>query len=291
MPSDEAALSTNLGGDLHHAVQRSRGSAAGSWQGPPRRKGASRGSGSTGAYAPLVRSIAGSPQAVPEEVAQAYPGARIWRQDQGFWLLTESRLLPGEYRHARFATAVCLKSETCRSWAFWVSELSEPVAIGPRHTYLDGAICAFENSDEVWSFGDPLEQLLDIYTLWAFRHLHLERLGRWAGPQVARDYFERIVECRPEELCGCDNPKGRYRDCCFPRDTMRDHVEAWMMYRSFYGPRQPPSSVVDFASRQGDPPSVRELLPMRASDLDRVLWGIPRRSRGVPLPIRMSRSR
>jgi hypothetical protein len=203
-------------------------------------------------------------------------------------LLTESRLLPREYRRVVLATAVCVKSETCRSWAFWTSTLSEPKAIGPRHTYFDGAICAFEVADGVWSFGDPLERLLDIYTLWAFRHLHLERLGRWPGPQATRDYFERIVECRPDELCGCEEPRGRYKDCCLAKDRARDPVDALMMYRTFYGPRRPPEAVLGFVAGRDEPPPVGHLLPIRICDLERIWAGIPRPTKGVALPIRTS---
>lgn len=287
MPGD-TPISNDSGEVIRNGHEKSRRSATGPRKGTAGRQGPPRGSGSPGAYASFGGSQLG-PNPVPEEIETAYPGAAVWPRQDGFWLLTESSLLDGEYRRARIATAISTETECARSWAFWVSELSRAVPIGPRHTYFDGAICAFSPNDGAWSFGAPLVSLLDLHTLWAFRHLHLERLGRWPGPQIAFDYFERIVECRPGELCGCQDPKGRYEDCCLAADAERDPIAALMTYRAFYGTRQPPDQVARFVEGGCEPPPIRDFLPARKSDMERAWNGLLRRSDGVPLPIRSGR--
>lgn len=269
MPSDETDPSKTLGGDINHAIKRSRRSTTNPWQRTARWQGAPGRTGTAGTYASIGRPEHGQGHEVPEEVAVAYPGAKIWHQGHGFWLLTESALLLGEGCPARIATAVCMRTESVRAWAFWAPSMSRPVPIGPRHTYLDGAICALDGTDDVWRFGDSLVSLLDLYTLWVFRHLHLERIGRWPGLQAGRDYFERIVEFSSDELCGCDAPKGRYKDCCAPRDSGRDSIAAFLTYHRFYGARRPPESLIGFVTKGEDPPAISDLLSIHSHDLER----------------------
>jgi hypothetical protein len=89
-------------------------------------------------------------------------------------------------------------------WGFW---------IGPRHTYLDGSICAFEKSHRTWLRGrDPLWQYLDLAVVWSVRQLHLAVLGTWPGRQVIHSADERVRHNAPTEFCGCDSGR-RYRDC------------------------------------------------------------------------------
>lgn len=285
MPGDGIAISSSSGEVSTNGNERSRGSAARPRQGSAGRQGASRGPGTPGAYSSFGGTDPG-PNPAPDEVAAAYPGAAVWPQPGGFWLLSDAVLLRGEYRRARFATAVCTKTASTRAWAFWVTDLSRTVAIGPRHTYLDGSVCAVGPTDAVWSFGDSLVGLLDLQTLWAFRHLHLERVGRWPGPQIAFDYFERMVECRPTEICGCPEPKGTYEQCCMAADAGRDRIAALMRYRAFYGDRFPPEEVVRFVNGDAPPPPIPNLLPARMSDIERAWDGLSRRSDGVPLPVR-----
>lgn len=170
--------------------------------------------------------------------------------------------MPGHWRTAHFATAVSVQSRKVRSWGFWWGAACTPLPIGPRHTYLDGAACAFDALDGIWSFGDPLVQLLDIYALWAFRHLHLEQIGTWPGPQAARLDFERIVELKAGEHCGCDSPRGTYGECCAESDSQRDKVAAHVAYWRFFGMRKPPPSVTTFALNGGEPPDMKTLFPL-----------------------------
>lgn len=119
-------------------------------------------------------------------VSEAYPDTRVWHQPEGLWLLTESSLLPDQWHKVIFLTGFSFKWPfVVRSWGFWGGGfLREPAWIGPRHTnFPDGSVCAFEPTDGTWSIWEPIVTLLDIYTLWALRHLHLEVFGRWPGHQ------------------------------------------------------------------------------------------------------------
>lgn len=287
MPNDEAAPLLDLGGDVNHATERQRRSETRPRKGPPGGEGTSRRSRTAGAHASVGRTDPHAYRNVRQEVAEAYPGAEVWHQENGFWLVAESRILPREFRRVRFVVACCAARELVKGWAFWISDLSDPVHIGPRHTYFEGEICAYPAHAGIWSFGDSMVRLLDFYTVWAFRHLYLERVGRWPGHQVTWDPNERIVECRSDELCGCQNPAGRYRDCCAPKDAQRDQLEALLAYRAFYGPRQPPEGVTRFVSVRRNPPELAQIFALRMSDLRR-FW--PRSLSIVPtdgMPLRI----
>lgn len=293
MPNDEVARTHEMGGDVSYANERPGRSETRPRQGTAGRQRAARGPGPARADASVRGPDAGAYRTVQEEVAEAYPGARVWHQEHGFWLVAESRVLPGEFFRARFVIACCSAREMVKGWGFWVSELSPPMHIGPRHTYFEGDICAFPAHSGFWAYGDSMVRLLDFYTIWAFRHLHLEQAGRWPGHQITWDPNERIAECRLDELCGCQTPEGLYRDCCYPDDAKRDQLEALLAYRAFYGPRTPPQSVTRFASELRDPPDLRGFAPLRISDLRR-FW--PRSLSTMPvdgltLPIIERRSR
>ena len=78
------------------------------WQGPPN------------SPAPIVRPDL---QAFYEEdlakVHASYPGARVWREEDGLWLRTESALLQSAPRRAVFITAVPYSNnQVLRAWAF-----------------------------------------------------------------------------------------------------------------------------------------------------------------------------
>ncbi len=50
---------------------------------------------------------------------QAYPGTRIWRQDEGYWLLSESALLPSLQQKALFLTGIpYARGRIARAWGF-----------------------------------------------------------------------------------------------------------------------------------------------------------------------------
>ena len=200
-----------------------------------------------------------------DAVRDAYPGARVWRRPDGIWLLTESTLLPGLQQKALFLTGIPFSPKSIvQSWGFWSGiPLRYPVWIGPRHTnFPHGSICAFHPGDNIWRIGDPIVNLLALYTLWAFRHLHLKEVGRWPGKQVAHIPYERIMEFKEGEFCGCDQYDKYYRVCCREKDLRRDLMAA---HRSYLvqtgGIRRPPDSVVNFVRFQDVTPQLGELLP------------------------------
>ena len=138
-----------------------------------------------------------------------------------------------------------------------------PAWIGPRHTnYPDGSICAYEPSDGTWSFGNPLVELFDLYSVWALRHLHLRTFGRWPGPQAVHRPYERLLELNPEEHCGCGSQARTYAECCRPEDFDGDRIRDAVDFMFWSGGtlRAPPLAVVDFAAGQGGLERLNELL-------------------------------
>lgn len=192
-------------------------------------------------------------------VLEAYPDTRVWHREDGIWLLSESAILTGLDKSAMFLIAVPFTPEfPIRAWAWWTTKVSVQW-IGPRHTnYPDGSICAFEPSDQTWNPGDSLVNLLDLYTLWALRHLHLEVFGRWPGRQVLHHAYERIQEAQDNELCGCNNPKGTYANCCKSSDLELNKVT---LHDDFFKtrpltPRRPPAELFRFSRTRNQPPSI-----------------------------------
>lgn len=161
------------------------------------------------------------------------------------WLVAQSGLLYGSQRLATFVIGVAFAPALgIRGWGFWSSPFSH-TWIGPRHTnYPDGSICAFEPSDGTWKFGDSLVSLLDLYSLWATRHLHLERLGRWPGRQAAVDPYERLSEIRDDEFCGCERGDALYSECCKDSDSKRRSEGVDFVRRT--GLRKPPKQILAF---------------------------------------------
>jgi len=196
-------------------------------------------------------------------VHEAYPGTRVWHEVEGLWLRTESTLLPGLCQKAAFLTGIPFaRTRTARSWGFWMGiPLRYPVWIGPRHTNLpDGSICAFEPRDGTWNLGDSLLVLLDLYTLWALRHLHLQVFHRWPGRQVAHYVHERLTELKPTEYCGCGSDQF-YGDCCRENDLKSNRILEAMRFIDYGGTmRTPPDVVTRFFKIQEDPPKISDLL-------------------------------
>lgn len=220
------------------------------WQGPPN------------SPAPIVRPDL---QAFYEEdlakVHAAYPGARVWREEDGLWLRTESALLQSAPRRAVFITAVPYSNnQVLRAWAFWDGF----EWIGPRHTnFPDGSICAFEPADGTWRLGESLVPLLDIYTVWALRHFYRSKFGRWPGHQSVHHPYERLTEIGDNEWCGCGRePRALYSDCCKDKDLQvnRISVAVNFMLRTGGANRRPPDSVICFLRNSNKVPSIREIL-------------------------------
>ena len=195
-------------------------------------------------------------------VDEAYPGIRIWNQDNGIWLLSKSSLLPALNNKVIFLTAIPFdQSKTVRSWAFW-NVGAGLIWIGPRHTnFPDGSICAFEPTDRTWSVGDSLITLLDLYTLWALRHLYLDNFKRWPGYQAVHHPYERILELAEDEYCGCNGTERLYKECCQTKDlSIKQIANAINFYINFSGSlRTPPKKVVSFINNPQHPPSFSNL--------------------------------
>jgi len=195
-------------------------------------------------------------------IDEAYPGTQHWQDDDGMWLLVRSSLLTGFSADANFVIAVSFTRAMVRGWGFWGSDAIGYEWIGPRHTnFPDGSICAFEPTDGTWSISDPLVELLDIYTVWALRHLHLRVFGRWPGPQAVRFPYERQLELRPEECCGCPHPRGSYGSCCEPRDRERNQIKEALnfMLAMRGGLRSPSKSVVKFLADRSHRPKISDI--------------------------------
>lgn len=114
---------------------------------------------------------------------------------------------------------------TPAGWAWW----HDGIKIGREHTHWGGptpggthwgeaSICASEEKDD-WDVGDPLINLLDLYSVWVARHLYRQVFGRWPGPQYLHTEYERLTfHHQRGELCGCGSLTKRYEECCLETD-------------------------------------------------------------------------
>lgn len=258
MPSETTSLPSTLGREKNNVSPRQRRPAAGSWQGPTRRQGPPR------KTAPVIcAGLQKQYEAELDAVQEAYPGTKSWHQIEGLWLLTESTILNGLGKKATFLTAIPYTlTSTARSWGYWTTALSAQW-IGPRHTnFPDGSICAFEPRDKTWVIGDTLIKLLDLYSVWALRHLHLEKLRRWPGYQSVPHPFERLWELRDDEFCGCGNSDKLYIDCCKKQDLAKDGKADLIYFLRWAngGSRKPPEDILNFINRRKEPPPIIALL-------------------------------
>lgn len=187
----------------------------------------------------------------------AYPGATLTPDEHGVWLSARSQLLAGLGREAIFLIALPDTPEVePRGWGFW-QQGGEIEWIGDRHTnFFDGSVCAYSSTnDRAWSVGGDLRTLLDLYSVWALRHLHLAVIGRWAGRQYALldadgrplPYY-RLVEFKDDELCSCDSGV-RYGACCKPRDLAHNLLAAMRRFQALHQgrgihDRRPPEHII-----------------------------------------------
>lgn len=262
-PGETASATSTWAKEKEHERKGKRRSEARPWTGAAGGERQADRHGKTGTTASLIcTDLQTQYEEELNAVNEAYPGTRVSHQPDGLWLVTESILLPGLWQKAVFLTGIPFsKRHIVRSWGFWMgTPLRCPTWIGPRHTnFPDGSICAFEPSDGTWNLGDSLLVLLDIYSLWALRHLHLEVLLRWPGRQVAHWAYERLTELKPTEFCGCGSNQ-YYNDCCQAEDLRRNRLLEANTYLGF-GERTPPDSVTAFIENQNHPPKIQELLP------------------------------
>lgn len=248
-------------------------------QGPARRSGSrtSRGQGPARRQSPGATSQIGSSnlradrEAQIVELMKAYPSARVIASDErGMWLRVESAVLEGIDRAATFLVAVSYSTgEFPRAWGFWEAHGGSEW-IGPRHTnFPDGSVCAFVPGCGVWEPGHPLAGLLDFYSVWALRQLHLEEFGRWAGEQFSPHPFYSLVEFKSGELCSCNNdPPREYESCCkpthlkHPLHILQADFERVMGVK--LGDRKPPKYVTDFMAGIGSLPSTTQAFTIAA---------------------------
>jgi hypothetical protein len=183
------------------------------------------------------------------------------------WLQVESAILDGLDRTATFLVAIPFDTDLFpRAWGFW-NLPTGPRWIGRRHTnFVDGSVCAFVPDSGAWRPGDRLDSLIDLYSVWALRHLYLEQFGRWPGAQYSPHPFYSLVEFKDEEFCGCDlhDPPLRYGECCKPDHRkvrlgdLQTNFEQSMRCR--ITDRNPPGHVLDFILNRGELRPVRETL-------------------------------
>lgn len=197
-------------------------------------------------------------------IQNVYPETVIWRQEEGLWLLSESKLLLGLDKKATFLTAIPYsKNVAQKSWGFWSTAISDEW-IGPRHTnFPDGSICAFDPKDKTWMAGESIVKLLDLYTLWAFRHEYLKHYGRWPGHQSVPLVYERLNELKDDEYCGCENSTLLYSECCKQHDHNQSVIQSLLEFMRFTRGnihRHPPREIIDTMKHRRSPPSMEGLL-------------------------------
>lgn len=197
-------------------------------------------------------------------VYEAYPKTRVWYQPEGMLLLTQSALLVDLNRTALFLIVIPYTGNlVVKSWGFWGISNIGVEWIGPRHTnFPDGSICAFEPCDGTWNPGNPLVQLLDLYSVWALRHLHLKTFGRWPGHQAIHSPYERMLELRADEHCGCQHSDRLYGECCQNKDSKRNIVADAIHFSlgCHSGFRKPPDQIIKFVLAPTKPLRIAELL-------------------------------
>ena len=253
---------SGVGAHAHEEVlndegHSTRGSAAGSGQRPAGRQGTSRGQRSrsrSGSARPGPRIGGRDLRAVYKaqigEAQDAYPSLRWRSTGEGIWLRVLSRLLPDRERGAILLVGLPHDpSARARAWGFW-DQLEGPAWIGPRHTNMpDGSICAFGPQDGVWAPGGSIVGLLDLYSTWCVRHLHLRAFGWWPGRQYAISHpHYRLSEAKGHELCPCGSVDRTYAECCQPGDAAAGEPR-WLQtdFETKYGTsladRRPPEAV------------------------------------------------
>ncbi len=248
-----------------NVTSRQRRSTTRPWQGPSgRQRQAYRPRPARGATPVVCSGLQKQYEAELDAVQEAYPDTECWHEIEGMWLLTESTLLHGLGKKATFLTMLPYnKKFAVKSWCFWTTPIFVDW-IGPRHTnFPDGSICAFEPRDKTWISGDSIVKLLDLYSLWAFRHLHLEICGRWPGYQSVRHPYERLTELRDDEHCGCAHSDRMYADCCKKRDLARDKTadaRDFLLNITEGGLREPPKDILKFIRHREEPPPIINFL-------------------------------
>lgn len=272
MPSAPDVATSTLGKETANEQQRPRRPAAGSRKGAARWKGTSYRSRQAGASARISGGLLRTAyEAQVTGLEESYPTLRVFPDEDGMWLQTESSIVSGLESGAIFLIALpFVPGAGPRGWGFW-NEPSGAQWIGPRHTnFFDGSICAFSRDDNVWAEGGNLTTLMDLYTVWALRHLHLKVLGSWPGRQYSLpspyqmlNPYYRLVQCGDAELCGCGSLTSRYAECCKPKDLRSDFgrlaQEFTRRMGGGIGDRRPPQAITDFVEGGSSTPRIRDV--------------------------------
>ncbi|HEB56393.1 MAG TPA: hypothetical protein ENI98_08830 [Gammaproteobacteria bacterium] len=254
----ELSVTSNMGEETKDEKRTSRRSKTRAWKRTTRRQ---RPSNKTTSL--ICTDIQTQYESELDAVYKAYPKTQVWYQQDGLILLTESEILFGLNRPATFLVVIpYAKNLVVKGWGFWVGSIDIDW-IGPRHTnFPDGSICAFEPSDATWTKSDSLVELLDLYSFWALRHLYLKIYGRWPGQQAVQFPYERILELRSDEYCGCKQSDKLYAECCQRKDLKNNHVANAVNFilSCSGGHRKPPETIINFIHRQSNPPKIVELI-------------------------------
>lgn len=251
-----------------HESEGTRRPPAGSRKGTARRERATRRSRASSANARL--SFGGLRKAYQSHLADlrlAYPATRTWADANGMWLAVESSLLDRLDLAATFLVGLpFIPGVGPRAWGFW-KHRGEMRWIGPRHTnFPDGSVCAFAEEDSAWREGYSLAGLVDLYSVWAIRHLFLQEFYRWPGRQYAPGPFYRLIEFKPGELCSCQSGQP-YFECCRRKDQALDLLSIKRDFNRWSGGRElpdrsPPAAVSEFvANERAQPPSLENTHP------------------------------
>lgn len=246
-----------------------RGPATRSWERTTPRKGAARGSRKASARPRVVGDVLRAAyEGQVTQLVEAYPTLQTFQDEDGMWFLAKSSIISGLTQEATFLVALPYRSSLGpRSWGFWTAA-GQFSWIGPRHTnFEDGSVCAFSPDDGAWSEGDDLRTLLDLYSVWALRHLHLEVLGRWPGKQYslygadpALQAYYRRIECKDDELCACGSVTRRYAECCKLSDVQLNLIELMSRFAGIdFKSRRPPSSIIGFLEGRSDLPRMADV--------------------------------
>jgi hypothetical protein len=260
VPSTPIVSSSNLGVEKQDDRKATRRPTTGPRPRAPRWQGTPRRPWTASTAAPVVsRALQRRYEAELSAFGEFYPGTQLWHRPDGVWLLCRSRVLDGLPVYALFLVGVSYAWPAVRGWGFWAHELGTPCWMGPRHTnFFDGSICAYEPTDGTWAFGQPIVQLLDLYSVWALRHLHLDVLGTWPGHHVAHYAIERVLEQRDNEYCGCGATTKLYGDCCKTKDLSNTQVADAVQF--VWVPRRPSASVLAVVKHGALPPQLSEFV-------------------------------
>jgi len=272
LPNETTVSNPHSGKEKCNAKPRQRRPATGPWQGATgRQRQTCRPWSSAKASQIICSGFQEQYEAELDAVLEAYPSTKFRHQKRGLWLLTDSTLILGLGKKATFLTYIPYDFSTpAKSWGFWTSPIYSKW-IGPRHTnYPDGSICAFEPRDQTWFIGDGIVELIDLYSLWAIRHLHLELIGRWPGYQSVPHAHERVAELKDDEFCGCDSPHKLYKNCCKQDDIESENAalaRGQLNKLPNGGFRAPPKTISKFINGAINKPANMNLLLSNGADL------------------------